>query len=127
MFLSVVQALVDRRQYFHAALKKSDSCAYRLLLTHVLRLLIRNRNKTAAALNQGTKKLGQSSRRFFVRQWDNSVTDVPARGIDVTELSGLQRLVTIRNTHAASLETRRQVRQRPSINQLAQDASRGAS
>ena len=115
VFLRIVQTLVDRRHHFHAALKQSHRRADGGLLVHVARLHVSDVDEAATRLDQ---ELSQRCRRFFVRQWDDCVTDVAPGSVHVPELSGLQGFIAIADTDAFSLETRREVGKCACVDQL---------
>ena len=114
---------MDSRHNLHRPFHKSKRGAYRGLLIRVPNLQVSNRSEPAPLFHhssqQGSKHLG----RLFVRKEGNGVLNSARRNINVPKLTRHQRRTIALNPQTTSLQTSREISQRPGIHKLPKNGS----
>ena len=109
---------LDGRHNLHRPLHKSKRGAYRGLLIRVPNLQISNRSKPAPLFHHSPQQGSKHLRGFFVRKEGNSVLDGARRNVNVPKFARHQRRTIALNPQTTSLQTSREISQRPSIHKL---------
>ena len=113
-----VQAGLDARHNFQAALQQGQRRPHRGLRAHISNLDVGHGADPTAFLDHVTKQLVQDAARLLIRHREQALAQRTPGHIGIAPLTRHKRSVISLDTQALGLQTSRQVRQRTRVDQL---------